>query len=118
MHVNQLKYIPKRSTHLTDSLTPDQDIIKQNTIHATCDIYLDNVTDNQHNHDIIHEDGNDRPENATEPEEANEPNEHLNICENNENNEIIPENQRQNENWCRIDISNILHHRTRSKSVT
>ena len=53
---------------------------------------------------IVHEGGDNRPENATESEEVNEANEHLDIGENNENNEIIPENQRKNENWCRVDI--------------
>ena len=119
VHVNQLKYIPKRSTQLNDSLTPDKDIIEQNTNQSICDIFhdLDNVPDNQETHVIVHEGGNDRPENATDRARVNEPNEHLNIGENNENN-VIPENQRMNENWCRIDISNILPHRTRSKSLT
>ena len=119
VHVNQLKYIPKRSTQLNVSLTPDKDIIEQNTNQSTCDIFhdLDNVPDNQETHVIVHEGGNDRPENATDRARVNEPNEHLNIGENNENN-VIPENQRMNENWCRINISNILSYRTRSKSVT
>ena len=101
-------------------LTPVQDIIKQNTNHAICDLFqnVDYVTDNQQNHDIVRVGENAKPENGTALEGVNEPNEHLQLGENNENNDIIPENQRMNKNWCGIDVSKILLHRTRSRSVT
>ena len=114
VHVNQLRQIPKRSTHLHHCLLPAQNINAHDPNHATCDICntIDTTTENQNpKYALIKEGGND---------ESNvyDLNVLLNPDENNANNDNIPDSQRIEDNWCRLEISNILPRTTRSNSVS
>ncbi len=95
VHVNQLKYIPKRANHLNEPLNTPQDVSTHRTIPQPCDVFSDlsDAIDHQEQrNDFVQEEGEGRPEYANHP--------------------II------NENWCQLNVSNILPQRTRSNSMT